>query len=81
LFPNRYTVYRSDWPYKNKARGGGVLTAIPTSLGSCRQRYDLERRFEGVWVEVPTVGGINLLIDNRYFSPVTKQEALLFSPS
>jgi hypothetical protein len=35
LFPNRYTVYRSDRPCINKARGGGVLTAITASLGSC----------------------------------------------
>jgi hypothetical protein len=35
LFPNRYTVYRSDRPYINKARCGGVLTDIAASLGSC----------------------------------------------
>jgi hypothetical protein len=37
LFPNRYTVYRSDRPYTviNKVRCGRVLRAIITSLGSC----------------------------------------------
>jgi hypothetical protein len=41
LFPNGYTLYQSDWPYTNKARGGGVLTAIASSLGSSSRRYDL----------------------------------------
>jgi hypothetical protein len=31
LLPNSYTVYRCDRPYINKARGGGVLTALPTA--------------------------------------------------
>jgi hypothetical protein len=28
--------------YINKARGGGVLTAITATMGSCSHRYDLE---------------------------------------
>jgi hypothetical protein len=39
FFPNRYTVYRSYRLHNNKTRSGGVLTAIPTSLGSCKGRY------------------------------------------
>jgi exonuclease III len=69
LFPNSYTVYRSDRPYINKARGGGVVTAITASLGSCNRRYDLELCSECVWVEIPTADGINTLIGNHYFSP------------
>jgi hypothetical protein len=42
LFPSKYTIYRSDWVYVNKARSSDVLTAIATSLGSCNCRYDLE---------------------------------------
>jgi hypothetical protein len=38
LFPNKYIVYQSDRPYINKARSGGVLTAITASLGSCSRR-------------------------------------------
>ncbi|PNF31813.1 hypothetical protein B7P43_G09329, partial [Cryptotermes secundus] len=71
IFPSRYTVYRSDRVSTSKARGGGVLTAIPSSLGSCRRRYDLELCSECVWVEIPTVDSHNLLIGNHYFSPDT----------
>jgi hypothetical protein len=63
-------------PYTNKARGGGVLTAIATSLGSSSRRYDLESCSECVWVEVPTDDGINLLVGNHYFSPDTKPEVI-----
>ncbi|PNF15466.1 hypothetical protein B7P43_G17549 [Cryptotermes secundus] len=76
LFPNQYTVYRSDRPYINKVRGGGALTAITASLGSCRRRYDLELCSECVWVEVPSADGINMLIGNHYFSPYTKLEVI-----
>jgi hypothetical protein len=74
LFPNRYTVYRSDQPYTvyiNKDRGGSVLTAITASLVSCSRRYGLELCSECVWVEVPTVDGISMFIDNHYFPPDT----------
>ncbi|PNF21153.1 hypothetical protein B7P43_G05118, partial [Cryptotermes secundus] len=60
----------------NKVRGGGVLTAITASLGSCSHRYDLELCSECVWVEVPTVDGINMLIGNHYFNPDTKPEVI-----
>jgi hypothetical protein len=42
LLTSKYIADRSDWAYVSKARGGGVLTAIATSLGSCSRRYDLE---------------------------------------
>jgi hypothetical protein len=76
LFPNKYTVYWSDRPYINKARGGGVSTAITASLGSCSHRYDLELCSECVWVKIPTADGINMLIGNHYFSPDTKPEVI-----
>jgi hypothetical protein len=62
--------------YVKKARGGGVLTAIATSLGSCCHRYDLELYSECVWIEIPTADGISMLIGNHYFSPETKPEVI-----
>jgi hypothetical protein len=76
LFPNKYTVYRSDRPYINKAHGGGVSTAILARLGSCSCRYDLELCSACVWVEIPTADGINILVGNHYFSPDTKPEVI-----
>jgi hypothetical protein len=76
LFPRRYTVYRCDWAYVNKACGGGVLTAIATNLGSCSHRYDLELCSENVRVEIPTSDGISMLIGNYYCSLETKPELI-----
>jgi exonuclease III len=76
LFPNIYTRYRFDRPYIKKVRGGGVLTAITASLGSCNRRYDLELCSECVWVEIPTAEGISILIGNHYFPPDTKPEVI-----
>jgi hypothetical protein len=59
------TVYPPDRPYINKAQGGGVLTAITNSLGSCSRRYDLELCSVCVWVEIPTADGISILIGNH----------------
>jgi hypothetical protein len=69
LFPSRYTIYWSDRVSSSKDRGGGVLTAIPNSLGSSRSRYDLEHCSECVWVEISVIDSHNLLIGNHYFSP------------
>jgi hypothetical protein len=69
-------VHSFDWAYVNKAHGGGVLTAITTSLGSCSHRYDLGLCSECVWVEIPTADGISMLIGNHYFSPETELEVI-----
>jgi hypothetical protein len=61
-----YTVYRSDRPCINKARGGGILTGITISLYSCSRTYDLELCSECVWVEIPSADGISMLIGNHY---------------
>jgi hypothetical protein len=65
-----------DTPIIGLTNDGRVLTAITTNLGSCRCRYELELCSEWVWVEIPTVGGINLLIGNHYFTPGTKLEVI-----
>jgi hypothetical protein len=44
--------------------GGGVLIAIHISFISCRSKYDLKVCFKCIWIEIPTVIGINLLIGN-----------------
>jgi exonuclease III len=77
LFPNRYTAYRYDQQHTNKARGGGLLTAITASLGSCSRRYDLELCSECVRVEIPTADDINMLSGNHYFSSDTKPEVII----
>jgi hypothetical protein len=76
LFRNIYTVYRSDRPSINKARFGGVLTAITASLGFCSRRYHLELCSEYVWVEIPTDEGLNMLNGSHYFPPDTKPEVI-----
>jgi hypothetical protein len=76
VFINRHTVYRSDRPYINKARGGGVFTVITASLGSCSRRYDLELCSECVWDEIPTSDGISILTGNHYFPPDNKPEVI-----
>jgi hypothetical protein len=74
------TVHLCDRLYANKARGSGVLTAVPTSLGSGMHRYtyDLLNCFEcaSVWVEFLAVDGINMFSGNHYFSPDTKVEVI-----
>jgi hypothetical protein len=68
FFHNRYAVYRSDRLHTDKACGDGcVLTSTFTSLGSFRRRYDLKLCSECVWVEIPTVHGINFLIGKNFF--------------
>jgi exonuclease III len=83
LFPNGYTVYRSDRTSIHKACGGGVLIAFPASLGSCCRRFDPELCPECVWVEFPTVDGPNLLVGNYYFPPDAKPQLITnyFLPS
>jgi hypothetical protein len=76
LFPDCYTVFRSDRDCAKKTRGGGVLTVISSSVRSCKCRRDLESWDECVWIEVPTLDGLNLLIGNLYFAPDTKPEAI-----
>ncbi|PNF33582.1 hypothetical protein B7P43_G14684 [Cryptotermes secundus] len=74
LFPDCYTVFRSDKASVNKTRGGGVLTALSSRIRSCKRRYDLESCDECVWVEIPTSDCLNLLIGNHYFPPDANTE-------
>jgi hypothetical protein len=76
LFPDGYTVFRSDRICANKTRGGGVLIALSPRVRSCKRRCDLESLEEFVWVEIPTYDGLNLLIGNHYFLPDTKPEII-----
>jgi hypothetical protein len=63
--------------------GGGALTVVPTRLCSSMRRYmyGLALCFESVWVEIPTVDGINLPTGNHCFSPDTTAEVLLLAVS
>jgi hypothetical protein len=70
LFPDGYTVLRSDRVCTYKTRGGGVLIALSPKVRSYKRRCDLEFLDECVWVEIPTYDGINLLIGNHYFPPL-----------
>jgi hypothetical protein len=74
LFPDCYTVLRSDRASVNKTRGGGVLIALSSRVRSYKRRYDLEYCDERVRVEIPTLDGFNLLIGNHYFPPDAKPE-------
>jgi hypothetical protein len=76
LFPDCYTVFRSDRDYAKKTHGGGVLIAISSFVRSCKRRRDLESSDECVWIEVPTLDGLNLLTGNHSFAPDTKPEAI-----
>jgi hypothetical protein len=69
-----YTVFRSDRASVNKTRGGGVLIALSSRVRSHKHRYDLEYCDECVWIEIPTLDGLNLLIGNHYFPPDVKPE-------
>ena len=70
LFPNNYTVYRSDRDplLSNKLRGGGVLIAVDNLLHS-KRRHDLELTPECLWIELPDRNNTNYLIGNHYFPP------------
>jgi hypothetical protein len=72
LFPDWYTVFRSDRASVNTTRGGEVLIALSSRVRSYKRRYDLEFYDECVWVEIPTLDSLNLLIGNHYFPPDTK---------
>jgi hypothetical protein len=74
LFPDCYSVFCSDRAFVNKTCGGGVLIALSSRVHSYKRRYDLEFYDECVWVEIPTLVGLNLLIGNHYFPPNTKPE-------
>jgi hypothetical protein len=76
LFPEGYTVSRSDRLCTNETRGGGLLIALSPRVRSCKHRCDLESCDECVWVEIPTYDGPNLLIGNHYFPPDTKPEVI-----
>jgi hypothetical protein len=76
LFPDCYTVFRSGRDCAQKTRGGGVLTAISSTVRYCKRRRDLESWEECVWIEVPTHDGLNLLIGNHYFPPDTKPDVI-----
>jgi hypothetical protein len=74
LFPDSYTVLRSDRVSANKTGGGGVLIALSSRIRSFKRRYDLQLYDECVWLELPTMDSLNLLIGNHYFPPDTKPE-------
>jgi hypothetical protein len=76
LFPDGYTVFRSDRVCTNKTRGGGLLTALFPRVRSCKRRCDLESFDEYIWAEIPAYDGLNLLIGNHYFPPDSKPEAV-----
>jgi hypothetical protein len=77
LFPDCYTVFRSDRASVNKTRGGGVLIALSSRVRPYKRRYDLEFYDECVWVEIPTLDRLNLLIGNHYFPLDTKPENIV----
>jgi hypothetical protein len=60
LFPDGYTVFRSDRVCTNKKNEGGVFFALSPRVLSCKRRRDLESFDECVWVEIPTYDGLNL---------------------
>jgi hypothetical protein len=68
LFPGPYLVYRADRVSVVKSCGGGTLIAISNNVSGVVHRADLELVEECMWVEIPTVDGINLLIGNHYFA-------------
>jgi hypothetical protein len=65
LFPDCYTVFRSDRAFVNKTCGGGVLIDLSSRVRSYKRRYDLEYCDECVWVEIPNLDRLNLLIGNH----------------
>jgi hypothetical protein len=68
LFPDCYTVFRSDGVCKQDTwRWSTHCPILQSSL--CRRRYDLEYCDECLSVEIPTLDGVNLLIGNHYFPP------------
>jgi hypothetical protein len=67
LFPDCFTVFRSDRVSVNKIRGGGVLSALFSRVCSYKRRFNLESCDECVWLEISTSDGLNLLIGNHYF--------------
>jgi hypothetical protein len=74
LYPDCYTLFLYDRESVNKTRGGGVLNALSSRFRSYKRRYDLEYCDECVWVEIPTLGGLNFLIGNHYLLPDAKPE-------
>jgi hypothetical protein len=54
LFPDSYTIFRSDRVNSTKYRGGGVLTAVSFRVRSFKRRYDLQFYEECVSVEIST---------------------------
>jgi hypothetical protein len=76
IFPDWYTVFRSDRSSVIKTRGVGVLIALSSRVRSHKRRYDLDSCDECVLVEMPTYDGLNLLIGNHYF-PLTLNLKLL----
>jgi exonuclease III len=73
LFPDCYTVFRSV----NKTRGGGVPIVLSSRVRSYKRRHDLEYCDECVWIEIPTLDGLNLLIGNHYFPLTLNLKTLL----
>jgi hypothetical protein len=76
LFPDSYTIFRSDRVNSNKSRGAGVLTAVSSRVRSFKRRYDLQFYEECVWVEISTKNGRSPLIGNHYFPPDIKPELM-----
>jgi hypothetical protein len=71
LFPK---CQRSDTIFTNKICGGGVITARSPIVFSCKCRNDSETCDECVWVEIPSLDGLNFFTINHYFPPDTKPE-------
>jgi hypothetical protein len=72
IFPEVYTVYRSDRDFHTNVHGGGALIADSEADFGLKHRSDLEYFQEYARVEITVTDGRNLLIGNHYFSPDVK---------
>jgi hypothetical protein len=68
LFPDSFTIFRSDRFSSTKSRGGGVLIAVSSRVRTSKGRY-LQFDGECVGVEISTQNGRSLLIGNHYSPP------------
>jgi hypothetical protein len=65
VFPNSFTIFRSDRVSSTKSSGGCVLIAISFRVRTFKRKYDLQLYEECVWVEISTQNDHSLLIGNH----------------
>jgi hypothetical protein len=79
VYPDCYTVFRSDRASVSKISDGGVLIALSSRVRFCKRRYNLESCDECVLVEISFLKILNCPLETITFPPTLNLKSLIIT--